>query len=128
MVAVAAVGASLSMPSETLAGAIAFLTWAVYSLFGWCAMAYPKHRFVLCSAMLFGVSFLSLQLFYWGRRTLPIILSERALTRIAGPDETGYRTSIEEFAWSFVFALIGAMLARHFVQRQMGSYSQPPQN
>jgi hypothetical protein len=118
MVIVAALGAALQLHSEILAGAIAFTSWMIYAAFGWAALAYPKHRFILGSALLFGVSFLCLQLVYWGRRTLPIILSERILTSVSGPDLSGYRASILEFAWSFVFALIGAMLARSFAERR----------
>jgi hypothetical protein len=123
MVVVAALGAALQMPSEVLAGTIAFLAWTVYAAFGWCALAFPKHRFVLCSALVFGVSFLGLQLIYWGRPTLPIIVSDWILLRLSGPDESGYRTSIEEFGWSFIFALVGALLARTLTERREAAAS-----
>ncbi len=103
----ASLAAALAMPSEIVAGTVSFAVWSCYTIMAWRFFAFSR-RMALGSCLLFGVSFLCLQNLYWGRRTLPIIASTYVLDAILGVDETGFRVSVEEYAWSVVFATIGA--------------------
>jgi len=120
MAFVAFFGTALAIHSEFVVSVVAFISWMVYASLGWWAFAHPKKRFVICSALIFGVSYLGMGmgLYILEFLTLPWLLSESVLEELLGEDTYGEIWLIAEFAWSFVFALIGGALGAYWSKSQ----------
>jgi len=116
---------AFAIHSEFVASVVVFVSWMVYASLGWWAYAQPKSRFVICSALIFGVSYLLTGLYLADYLPPTLLLSESVLSKLLGEDDDGYRLITMEFAWSFVFALMGGALAAYWSRPYGGAEKEP---
>jgi hypothetical protein len=118
MLFVAFFGTALALHSALIGSLVVFATWLVYASLGWWAFVDPARRVVIGSALIFGVSYLVMGLFYWGRTPFLIYMSAYVVDALMEPDEFGDRYSTMECAWSLVLAGVGALLGLFRIRSQ----------
>jgi len=118
MLFVAGFGTALALHSAGTVSVVVFLTWLVYASLGWWALIDPASRVVVCSALIFGPTYLLMGLYFWSRMSLPSYLTEMVVSAVMGLDEVGDRTTTLECMWSLIFAACGAVLGASRARRK----------
>lgn len=118
MLFVAGFGTALALHSAFTVSVVVFLTWLVYASLGWWTLMHPASRVVVCSALIFGPTYLLMGLYFWSRMSLPSYLTEMVVGAVMGLDEVGDRTTTLECMWSLIFAACGAVLGASHARRR----------